>query len=105
MIKLLYHESSSDEEINNYNRRFFKNIIGKNQHLKFYIRQLRFKIYSYIKVILLTSYTFHKGFFGTSIFYISFYILAYTREAGCGAVAQSVTVKSTGCGFDPHSRK
>ena len=26
-------------------------------------------------------------------------------EAGRGAEAQSVTVKSTGCGFDPHSRK
>ena len=26
-------------------------------------------------------------------------------EAGRGADAQSVTVKSTGCGFDPHSRK
>ena len=26
-------------------------------------------------------------------------------EAGCGAAAQSVTVKPTGCGFDPHSRR
>ena len=26
-------------------------------------------------------------------------------EASRGAEAQSVTVKSTGCGFDPHSRK
>ena len=29
----------------------------------------------------------------------------YTIEAGCGAAAQSVTAKSTGWGFDPHSRK
>ena len=26
-------------------------------------------------------------------------------EPGRGAVAQSVTVKAIGCGFDPHSRK
>ena len=79
MITLLYHESNSNEEINNYNIRFScsKNIIGKNQHLKFYIRQLRFKIYSYIKVILLTSYTFHKGFFGASIFYIYLFIYSH----------------------------
>ena len=28
----------------------------------------------------------------------------YTKEASRGAAAQSVTVKPTGCGFDPHSR-
>ena len=28
-----------------------------------------------------------------------------TKQAGRGAEAQSVTVKSTDCGFDPHSRK
>ena len=32
-------------------------------------------------------------------------ILYLTFEASRGAGAQSVTVKSTGCGFDPHSRK
>ena len=26
-------------------------------------------------------------------------------EASRGAVAQSVTIKPTGCGFDPHSRR
>ena len=31
--------------------------------------------------------------------------LKVSEEAGRGAEAQSVTVKSTGCGFDPHSRK
>ena len=31
----------------------------------------------------------------------SFYIF----EASCGAGAQSVTIKPTGCGFDPHSRR
>ena len=29
----------------------------------------------------------------------------YTIEASCGAAARSVTVKPTGCGFDPHSRR
>ena len=26
-------------------------------------------------------------------------------EASCGAAARGVTVKPTGCGFDPHSRR
>ena len=30
-------------------------------------------------------------------------IQKYGKEASRGAGAQSVTVKSTGCGFDPHS--
>ena len=29
----------------------------------------------------------------------------YSIEASRGAGAQSVTVKPTGCGFDPHSRR
>ena len=29
----------------------------------------------------------------------------YTSEINCGAEAQSVTVKPTGCGFDLHSRR
>ena len=29
----------------------------------------------------------------------------YCLEASRGAAAQSVTVKLTGCGFDPHSRR
>ena len=36
------------------------------------------------------------------VFYL-FYIFIF--EAGRGAEAQSVTVKSTGCRFDPHLRK
>ena len=31
--------------------------------------------------------------------------LYFIIEANCGAGAQSVTVKPTGCGFDPHSRR
>ena len=27
------------------------------------------------------------------------------KEAGRGAAARGVTVKPTGCGFDPHSRR
>ena len=34
-----------------------------------------------------------------------FYLMYGFSEASRGAGAQSVTVKSTGCGFDPHSRR
>ena len=44
--------------------------------------------------------------------YISKYLFIWTQrrrghghEASRGAAARSVTVKPTGCGFDPHSRK
>ena len=37
--------------------------------------------------------------------YLPCYIIqTLLGEASCGAGAQSVTVKPTGCGFDPHSR-
>ena len=32
-------------------------------------------------------------------------VIAIVIEASRGAGAQSVTVKSTSCGFDPHSRR
>ena len=36
---------------------------------------------------------------------IKCYIMYYLLKEDSGAVAQSVTVKQTGCGFDPHSRR
>ena len=38
---------------------------------------------------------------------IKYFIFAYSQifKAGRGVDAQSVTVKSAGCGFDPYSRK
>ena len=42
-------------------------------------------------------------------FFINFLWLFWMKntckEASCGAAVRSVTVKSTGCGFDPHSRR
>ena len=32
-------------------------------------------------------------------------IYVFNSEAGRGAAARGVTVNSTGCGFDPHSRR
>ena len=48
-----------------------------------------------------------KPFFLTSAFhwFLSFIFNRIKKEASRGAAAQSVTVKPTGCGFDPHSRR
>ena len=49
-----------------------------------------------------------RNVFQAASTYIYVYIYLYyiiLVEASRGAEAQSVTVKSAGCGFDPHSRK
>ena len=38
-------------------------------------------------------------------FVMLLYFKCKARKPSCGAGAQSVTVKSTGCGFDPNSRR
>ena len=37
--------------------------------------------------------------------YLYFLMIFLPDEASCGARAQSVSVRTSGCGFDPHSRK
>ena len=44
-----------------------------------------------------------RRWYGKKLYYTIYFI--YCTEASRGAVAQSVTVEPTGCGFDPHSRR